>query len=121
MLGVHFEEVAERRANGYNPREIIEHSQDLSDVLDMISSGVFSPGEPDRYKGLIDILYNSDWFMVAADFAAYTKAQRQVDGIWTRPSEWYAKTIRNTANMAWFSSDRTIRSYAEEIWNVPTM
>jgi starch phosphorylase len=59
--------------------------------------------------------------MVAADFTAYAKAQRQVDGIWTKPSEWYAKAIHNTANMAWFSSDRTIRSYAEEIWNVPTM
>jgi glycogen phosphorylase len=121
IFGLTAAEVEERRANGYNPRPIIEATQDLSDVLDMISSGVFSPGEPDRYKGLIDILYNSDWFMVAADYQAYTEAQRQVDALWARPSEWYAKTIRNTANMAWFSSDRTIRSYAEEIWNVPTM
>jgi starch phosphorylase len=121
IFGLTAEEVAERRANGFNPREVIENSRDLSDVLDMIRSGVFSPGERDRYKGLIDILYNSDWFLVAADFTAYAKAQRQVDAIWANPAEWHAKAIRNTANMAWFSSDRTIRSYAEEIWNVPTM
>jgi starch phosphorylase len=121
IFGLTAQEVEQRRANGYNPRAVIEATQDLKDVLDMISSGVFSPGEPDRYKGLVDILYNSDWFLVAADFGAYAEAQRQVDALWSKPADWYAKTIRNTANMAWFSSDRTIRSYAEEIWNVPTM
>ena len=121
IFGLTAEEVEQRRASGYNPRAVIEATQDLKDVLDMIGSGVFSPGEPDRYKGLIDILYSSDWFMVAADFNAYAEAQRQVDALWVKPADWYAKTIRNTANMAWFSSDRTIRSYAEEIWNVPTM
>jgi starch phosphorylase len=54
--------------------------------------------------------------MVAADFDAYTKAQREVDAIWTDTASWYSKTIRNTARMGWFSSDRTIRQYAGEIW-----
>jgi starch phosphorylase len=54
--------------------------------------------------------------MVAADFDAYAAAQRDVDALWAKPSEWYSKTICNTARMGWFSSDRTIRQYADEIW-----
>jgi starch phosphorylase len=80
---------------------------------------VFSPDAPDRYRPLLDGLYNHDWFMVTADFEAYAAAQRKVDQIWRNSPDWYAKAIRNVANMGWFSSDRTIRQYATEIWNVP--
>ncbi|HTN98032.1 MAG TPA: glycogen/starch/alpha-glucan phosphorylase [Nordella sp.] len=121
IFGMTAEEVAQRRAGGYNPRSVIEATPELKDVLDMMGSGVFSPGETDRYRGLIDLLYSSDWFMVAADFAAYAKAQRQVDALWNEPRLWRDKAIRNTANMAWFSADRTIRDYAREIWTVPSM
>ena len=121
IFGMTAEEVAQRRAQGYEPRSVIEATPELKDVLDMMRAGVFSPGETDRYKGLIDALYGSDWFLVAADFAAYTKAQRQVDDLWSEPRRWHDKAIRNTANMAWFSADRTIRDYAREIWTVPSM
>ena len=121
IFGMTAEEVAQRRAGGYNPRAVIEATPELKDVLDMMGSGVFSPGEVDRYRGLIDLLYSSDWFMVAADFAAYAKAQRQVDALWNEPQRWHDKAIRNTANTAWFSADRTIRDYAREIWTVPSM
>ena len=121
IFGMTAEEVAQRRAGGYKPRAVIEETHELKDVLDMMGSGVFSPGEADRYKGLIDLLYASDWFMVAADFAAYAEAQRRVDALWGEPSRWYDKAIRNTASMAWFSADRTIRDYAREIWTVPSM
>ena len=89
-------------------------------MLDALASGVFSPDDPKRYQGLVDLLYNSDWFMVVADFAAYLEAQAEVDRLWMRPAKWHSMTIANTANMAWFSADRTIRDYAWEIWNVPT-
>ena len=79
---------------------------------------MFSPDDPDRYKGLIGGLYEHDWFMVAADFDAYTAAQREVDRIWSEPTEWWRKAILNTARMGWFSSDRTIRQYAQEIWGI---
>ena len=61
-------------------------------------------------------IYQHDWFMVAEDFDSYAKAQRDVDTIWTDPTSWYGKTIRNTARMGWFSSDRTIRQYNSDIW-----
>jgi starch phosphorylase len=116
IFGMTAEEVATMRAEGHNPRAIIEQSKELSQALAAISSGVFSPDDRTRFTGLVDGIYNHDWFMVAADFDAYAKAQREVDGIWNDKTSWYSKTIRNTARMGWFSSDRTIRQYAKEIW-----
>ena len=57
--------------------------------------------------------------MVAADLDAYAAAQRQVDKLWADPSAWRRKAMLNTARMGWFSSDRTIRQYSRDIWNVP--
>ncbi|WP_274629736.1 glycogen/starch/alpha-glucan phosphorylase [Arvimicrobium flavum] len=119
IFGLTAEEVAERRRNGYNPRAVIEASPELAQALSAISSGVFSPDAPDRYRDLIGGLYDHDWFQVAGDFDAYAAAQRQVDEMWRNSPGWTAKAIHNVARMGWFSSDRTIRQYAEEIWGVP--
>jgi starch phosphorylase len=119
IFGLKANEVAERRSGGYQPRAVIEGSPELSQALSAISSGVFSPGDPDRYRDLVSGLYDSDWFMVAADFDAYAAAQRTVDDVWRDPHDWNARAIRNVARVGWFSSDRTIREYAKDIWNVP--
>ena len=119
IFGLTAAEVADRRTGGYVPREIIEGSRDLSQALAAISSGVFSPDDPNRYRDLVNGLFDHDWFMVAADFDAFAQAQRKVDAIWRSSPDWLAKAIRNTARVAFFSSDRTIRQYAREIWNVP--
>ncbi|MDO1581951.1 glycogen/starch/alpha-glucan phosphorylase [Rhizobium oryzicola] len=116
IFGMTAEEVARTRADGHNPRAIIESSRELAQALAAIASGVFSPDDRSRFTSLMDGIYNHDWFMVAGDFDAYAKAQREVDQIWNDQTSWYAKTIRNTARMGWFSSDRTIRQYATEIW-----
>jgi starch phosphorylase len=119
IFGLTASEVTTHRSGGYDPRAVIEASPELSQALAAIMSGVFSPDAPDRYRPLLDGLYNHDWFMVAADFDAYAAAQRKVDAIWRNSPDWHAKAIRNVANMGWFSSDRTIRQYATEIWDVP--
>ncbi len=119
IFGLTAEQVAKRRAEGYDARAVIEKSPELSQALASISSGVFSPGEPDRYRGLIDGLYQSDWFMVAADFDAYAARQRDVDALWADSPSWNARAIHNVARMGWFSSDRTIREYGADIWKVP--
>ncbi|MQB11680.1 glycogen/starch/alpha-glucan phosphorylase [Agrobacterium sp. ICMP 6402] len=116
IFGMTAEEVAKARAEGHNPRAIIEQSTELSQALSSIASGVFSPDDRSRFSALIDGIYNSDWFMVAADFDAYADAQRKVDAIWSDQDSWNTKTVHNTARMGWFSSDRTIRQYAAEIW-----
>ncbi|MBZ9768469.1 glycogen/starch/alpha-glucan phosphorylase [Mesorhizobium sp. CA6] len=119
IFGLTTAEVAERRNNGYNPRDVIETSSELSQAVSAISSGVFSPDDPDRYRDLMNGLYQSDWFMVAADFDSYAACQREVDAVWRNSPDWYARAIRNVARVGWFSSDRTIRQYAKDIWNVP--
>jgi starch phosphorylase len=116
IFGKTAEEVSQARSEGHDPRAIIENSAELSQALSSIASGVFSPDDRSRFSELMDGIYNNDWFMVAADFDAYAQAQRDVDAIWSDPSSWYEKTVRNTARMGWFSSDRTIRQYATEIW-----
>ncbi|AZO59030.1 MAG: glycogen/starch/alpha-glucan family phosphorylase [Mesorhizobium sp.] len=119
IFGLTTAEVAERRDNGYNPRGVIASSPELSQAVSAISSGVFSPDDPNRYRDLMNGLYQSDWFMVAADFDSYAACQREVDDLWRNSPDWYSRAIRNVARVGWFSSDRTIRQYAKEIWNVP--
>jgi starch phosphorylase len=116
IFGLTADEVAKARNDGHDPRKVIEGSRELAQALSAIASGVFSPDDRNRYSSLIDGIYTHDWFMVAADFDAYSAAQRDVDTLWANSQEWYAKTICNTARMGWFSSDRTIRQYAKEIW-----
>ncbi len=119
IFGMTAEEVEEKRRIGHDAGATIESSPDLKGVLDALGSGVYSPGDANRYRPIIDSLYHGDWFMVAADFDAYANAQREVDAIWRKTEDWTEKAILNTVNMGWFSSDRTIREYARDIWNVP--
>jgi starch phosphorylase len=118
IFGLTADEVAAKRAQGHQPRAVIESSRELSQALAAIASGVFSPDDSGRYAGLIGGLYDHDWFMVAADFDSYAAAQRAVDQRWADQSGWSAAAVRNIAHMGWFSSDRTIREYAKEIWGI---
>ncbi|MBE7218427.1 MAG: glycogen/starch/alpha-glucan phosphorylase [Caulobacteraceae bacterium] len=118
IFGLTADEVAAKRAGGYAPRETIGASRELGQAVAAIASGVFSPDDKGRYADLMGGLYDHDWFMVAADFDSYHATQRRIDEVWRDPVRWRAMAIRNTANMGWFSSDRTIREYAGDIWGV---
>ncbi len=91
----------------------------LREALDEIASGVFSVDDAGRYRGLVDTLTHYDYFMLCADFDSYWEAQRKVDEAWRDRGRWMRSSIINTANVGWFSSDRTISEYAKEIWNAP--
>jgi starch phosphorylase len=118
IFGLTADEVAEKRANGYQPREVIAASRELHQAVDAIATGVFSPDDPARYKALMGGIYDHDWFMVAADFDTYAAAQRHIDRVWEDQAAWRSMAVRNIANVGWFSSDRTIAEYAREIWGV---
>ncbi len=118
IFGLTADEVAEKRANQYDPRELIDASPELHQAVHGIASGVFSHDDPTRYEGLMAGLYDHDWFMVAADFDSYAEAQRAVDARFTDHASWRSSAIRNIANVGWFSSDRTIGEYARDIWGV---
>jgi len=118
IFGLTTGEVDSVRNSGEPPRNYIEASPRLNEALQSIASGVFSPDDPNRYRDLMGGLYDKDWFLVARDFDAYVAAQTKVDEIWSDNARWTAMAIRNTASVGYFSSDRTIRQYAAEIWGV---
>ncbi|MBN8748565.1 Maltodextrin phosphorylase [Xylophilus ampelinus] len=111
-------QVADIRASGYQPRDWYEGNPELKRVLDAIQSGVFSPGEPNRYQGIFDALVNwGDHYLLLADYASYVETQGQVDALYRDPDAWTRKAILNVAGMGAFSSDRTIAEYAHDIWH----
>ena len=107
---------AKRGEHGY-ARRAIESSQKLSRVLGQIGEGVFSNGERHRYSDILHNLYEHDYFLVSCDFDDYFAKQREVDAVYRDETRWTRMAAANTAGMGWFSSDRTIRGYAEEIWH----
>ncbi|MEM9625016.1 MAG: glycogen/starch/alpha-glucan phosphorylase [Pseudomonadota bacterium] len=119
IFGLTADEVLEIRKTGYDTAKTLKTSSALRETLDQIEAGVFSPDEPDRFKPLIDGLIKNDYFLVTADFDAYAEAQREVDRRYGQPDQWYRQVVLNTAHAGWFSSDRTIRGYARDIWGVP--
>ncbi|HSF95986.1 MAG TPA: glycogen/starch/alpha-glucan phosphorylase, partial [Thermohalobaculum sp.] len=120
IFGLTADEAAAIR-DGYDPARHIAETPALAEVIEQIDSGVYSPGEPGRYRPLIEMLRTSDYFLVAADFAAYSRAQRRIDHDFRDAEAWTRRAVLNTAHSGWFSSDRTIRGYAREIWEVESL
>ncbi len=119
IFGLTAQEVAARRAAGYQPRRELDANPDLKGTLDLIESGFFSPGRPHDAKPVVDrLLSDGEPFLVLADFAAYARAQDHVDALFVREDDWSHKAIINCLNMGYFSSDRSIREYADRIWAV---
>ncbi len=122
IFGHTVDEVNALRMSGYNPWEWYHGNAELRQVLEMIGTGYFSPGEPDRYQSVIQALTDGgDYFMLLADYDSYIAVQDEVDALYRDQEAWSRRAILNVARMGWFSSDRTIREYAEKIWNVQSV
>jgi glycogen phosphorylase len=120
IFGLSEAEISAWRARGYDPREPIGDDPSLRGVLDALAGGAFSPGDPGRYRPVVDgLLHRGDPYFVLADFRAYRLAQLEVDGAYVDEKGWARKSILNVARMGPFSSDATIRGYARDIWRVP--
>jgi starch phosphorylase len=119
IFGMEAGDVMIRRKQGLDASDVIRRSPKLQRAINAIGAGEFSPGEPGRFESIAHALRYLDHYMVSADFDSYYEAQRSVDARWQVAPAWTRASILNVARMAWFSSDRTIREYAEEIWNVP--
>jgi len=118
IFGLTAAEVAARRPH-YDPWEIYRNDPELARAVDMIGGGAFSPGEPELFRPIVDsLLTRGDHFLLLADYASYVACQERVAATYRDESAWTRKSILNVANMAKFSSDRTIRQYADEIWRV---
>jgi starch phosphorylase len=117
LFGLTAEQVIARRPT-YRPSEELADDE-LARVIELIASGEFSPGDRTLYAPLIDDLIHRDRFFVLADFRAYADCHRRVEALWREPGAWLRTSILNTARAGRFSSDRSIREYAREIWRVP--
>ncbi len=119
IFGLTTPEVADLRARGYNPAVHYNNNPELRQVLEMIGHGFFSVEEPDRYRALYDNLtQHGDHYMLQADYASYVAMQEQVSAVYRDKEEWTRRAILNVARMGKFSSDRTIREYADKVWKV---
>ncbi len=118
IFGMTVEQVQARTRAGLDASDVIAASPALAQAIQSISMGAFSPSEPGRYRDLMHAVQHGDRFMVAADFEAYGRAHRTVAETWRNQPRWWRMAITNTASMGWFSSDRTIRDYAREIWQL---
>ena len=119
IFGLSAAEVAASRAAHYQPLRIYEENGRLRAVLDAVAGGQFSPAKPGRYRALVDgLLWGGDRYMLLADFDAYMAAQARVDALYRDRQAWARKAIANVAGMGFFSSDRTIRKYATEVWGL---
>jgi starch phosphorylase len=119
LFGMTAAEVERRKAERFEGAVAATNSPRLKSALDSVSAGDFSKDEPGRFAALVRDILAYDPFMVAADFDAYWGAQREVDQAWLDARRWWRSSILNTAHMSYFSSDRAVREYADEIWQVP--
>ena len=119
IFGMKADEVAEAKVTGYNPRRIYETDPELREVLDMINGDFFNRDEPHIFSQLFNALVDyGDNYMLLADYRSYIEMQDRVDAVYRDKAAWTRMSILNTARSGKFSSDRTIREYAEEIWHI---
>lgn len=120
-FGMTEEEARALRASGYSPGAIYESTPDLKKAIDLIASNVFTPNEPGVLQPIVDHLIGYDEFMVLADYGSYAETQFQAETVFRDPTAWTRMSILNTARSGYFSSDRSIRDYADTIWKVSPM
>jgi len=116
LFGLTAQQVFELQRAGYRPRDYYEQNAELKAVLDLISSGFFEPEHPELFRPLIQSLLDQDTYMLLVDFQSYVECQERVSKAFQDPEEWTRKAILNIAHMGKFSSDRSIREYAERLW-----
>ncbi len=119
LFGLTAAEVERARYEGYRPMHQVESNAELRAVLELIGSGRFSHGDTEVFRPLVDNLIHSDPFLVLADYADYVACQERIDAVWQDPERWTRMSILNTVRGGKFSSDRAIREYCDELWNVP--
>lgn len=118
IFGMKEDEVSKARENGYNPRTYYETNKELRKALDMINNGFFNKENPRLYEDIFNSLLYEDRYFLMADYASYIECQEKISQFYLDQDGWTKMSITNVANMGKFSSDRTIKEYAEQIWNV---
>jgi glycogen phosphorylase len=119
IFGMTAEQVIERRSHGYSPSQVVAGNPELLRAIDTIESGLFTPHNLSDSTMVVDrLMSDGEHFLVLADFDAYAAAQDRVDALFRDRDEWTRKAVINALSMGPFSSDRSIREYADNIWGV---
>jgi starch phosphorylase len=119
IFGMTADEVSNHYVNNdYNPRDIYNSEPIVKEVVDNLVNGFFKNVPKAEFKMIYDDLLTKDYFFVLKDFKSYLLAQRQVNELYKNQDKWLEMALINIANSAYFSSDRTISQYAQEIWNL---
>ncbi|MGF1498493.1 MAG: glycogen/starch/alpha-glucan phosphorylase [Elainellaceae cyanobacterium] len=117
LFGLDAEEVQDLKSSGYNPREYYDNNPLIREVLDQVRSGMFSPEDPHLFQPLVNQLLNQDQYCLLADFQAYVDCQQEVERAYQDTERWTSMSIVNAARSGYFSCDRAIREYCEDIWH----
>jgi len=119
IFGMTTEEVVARRAQGYSPALVVAKNPELKRAIETIDSGLFSPNNLSDSKVVIDrLMSDGEHFLVLADYDSYAAAQDRVDALFKTQEEWTRQSVINALSMGPFSSDRSIREYADTIWGI---
>ncbi len=120
IFGLRSEEVEAHYAKGdYNPWDIYNNDHRIKAVLDSLFNGPWSGFRHDKFTIIFDEIMNKrDEYFILADFESYAKAQEKIQELYQDRKHWNKMCLMNIANSSFFTSDRTIKSYAEEIWHL---
>lgn len=118
LFGLTADEVTALKAGGYQPHAYYEQNAALRDVLDFIARGQLADGDANLFRPLVENLRDRDPFLVLADYQAYIECQEKVSALWRDPQAWTRQSILNAARMGKFSSDRSIRDYCAQVWDI---
>ncbi|KJU82921.1 glycogen/starch/alpha-glucan phosphorylase [Candidatus Magnetobacterium bavaricum] len=118
-FGLTAEQIEDLKRKGYNPGHYYDNNPELRKVIDMIQGGYFNQSQPELFKNITDsLLHHGDRYFLLADFGHYVECQGRVNEAYADWGRWTKMSILNVASMGYFSSDRTIKEYAQAIWDV---
>ena len=121
LFGLEAHEVEELRPN-YHPQQFIDNDPELTAVMNLLMSGHFNLFEPNIFDDIINSLRSpGDPWLTLADFRSYIDCQSVVSGFFRDREAWTRMSIMNTANSGFFSTDRTMQQYNEEIWKLKSI
>lgn len=118
LFGLTADEVLEKKAGGYDPRIYYHENQALRRAIDRISSGYFSHGNTELFRPVVDSLLSKDEYLLLADYQSYVDCHDRAAQAYLDQAQWTRMSILNTARCGFFSSDRSMRQYCADIWQV---
>ncbi|MDD2398239.1 MAG: glycogen/starch/alpha-glucan phosphorylase [Bacilli bacterium] len=119
IFGLKADQVIEKRNSGYNPWDVYNRDSDVHWIIDSLINGTWNNGAIDQFRAIFDeVMYRGDEYLILEDLQAYVSASEKIDEYYQSPKKWIATCVVNMAMSGYFSTDRTIHQYNDEIWHL---